>query len=153
MDPDHPEVISFCQRSYKKAERLYQNCVLEFTKGDYTAALSSVRHALSITTDDVKLHVMIAKIYRITGDLQNAYSSILKAQEIFERASSEAYSVDLPSDIIRQMNLILNEVSIKYASEGEYEKAILLLNRIIKIEVRFLACLLAFSLASKLFLP
>ena len=43
--------------------------------------------------------------------------------------------MNLPNDIVRQMNLILNEVAIKYATEGDYEKAILLLNRIIKIEV------------------
>ena len=46
--------------------------------------------------------------------------------------------MNLPNDIVRQMNLILNEVAIKYATEGDYEKAILLLNRIIKIEVRLL---------------
>ena len=44
--------------------------------------------------------------------------------------------MNLPNDIVRQMNLILNEVAIKYATEGDYEKSILLLNRIIKIEVR-----------------
>ena len=56
-------------------------------------------------------------------------------QEIFERASGNSFTMNLPNDIVRQMNLILNEVAIKYATEGEYEKAILLLNRIIKIEV------------------
>ena len=56
-------------------------------------------------------------------------------QEIFERASGNSFTMNLPNDIVRQMNLILNEVAIKYATEGDYEKAILLLNRIIKIEV------------------
>lgn len=78
---------------------------------------------------------MVAKIHRVMGELQPAYAAILQAQEIFERASANSFTIDLPGDIIRQMNLILNEVAIKYASEGDYEKAILLLNRIIKIEV------------------
>eukprot|EP01034_Spumella_vulgaris_P040129 gene40129-49633_t len=73
LDPHHPEVLSFAGRSFVKAEKLYKECLKAFT------------------AEDVKLHIMLAKIYRLMGDLQSAYTSILKAKAIFEDASQCDY--------------------------------------------------------------
>lgn len=135
MDASHPEVVSFFNRSFMKAEKLYKESVKAFTEGNYKEALLSVNHAMHITTEDVKLLIMQSKIHRMLGELQAAYDSMLRAKAIFEKAfEGTSYPLELPSDIVLQINLILNDMSIDYASKGNYEKAILLLNKIIKTE-------------------
>ena len=135
MDSTHPEVVSFFNRSFLKAEKLYKESVKAFTEGNYKEALLSVNHAMHITTEDVKLLIMQSKIHRMLGELQAAYDSMLRAKAIFEKAfEGTTYPLELPSDIVLQINLILNDMSIDYASKGNYEKAILLLNKIIKTE-------------------
>ena len=135
MDNTHPEVVSFFNRSFLKAEKLYKESVREFTNGNYKEALLSVNHAMHITTEDVKLLIMQSKIHRMLGELQAAYDSMLRAKTIFEKAfEGTCYPMELPADIVLQINLILNDMSIDYASKGNYTKAILLLNKVIKTE-------------------
>jgi tetratricopeptide (TPR) repeat protein len=135
MDAEHPEVVSFFTRSFVKAEKLYKESVKYFTNGKYKEALFSVNHAMHITTDDVKLLILQSKIYRMLGELQSSYDSMLKAKAIFEKAfEGTDYPMELPPDISLQINLILNDMSIDFASKGNYQKAILLLNKIIKSE-------------------
>lgn len=137
LDPNHIEVLNYTERSFAKAEHLYRQALQFFVAGEYKDALQYAEHALSITTDDVKLHILVSKIHRKMGENQSAYTAILKAKSIFENASAgtaKAFHVDLPSDIVRQINLILNEMAIKFASGGEYDKAILLYNKILKNE-------------------
>jgi len=135
MDKTHPEVVSFYHRSFAKSEGLYRESVKDFTAGRYREALIAVNHAIHITTEDVKLLLMQSKIHRMLGELQDAYDSILRAKAIFEKSlEGTTYPMELPSDITLQINLILNEMSVGYALEGDYDKAILLLNRIIKSE-------------------
>ena len=135
LDSSHPEVISFFNRSFMKAEVLYKESVNAFTEGKYKEALLAVNHAMHITTEDVKLLILQSKIYRMLGELQSAYDSMLRAKAIFEKAfEGTEYPMELPSDIKLQINLILNDMSLDYASKGNYEKAILLLNKIIKTE-------------------
>ena len=57
--PDHPEVVAYTSRSFAKAEALYQQCVRDFVDGRLDEALTHVKHALFITRDDVKLHIMV----------------------------------------------------------------------------------------------
>lgn len=135
MEPDHPEVVSFFNRSFLKAEILYKDAVKHFTAGNYKEALLAVNHAMHITTEDVKLLILQSKVYRMLGELQNAYDSMLRAKAVFEKAfQGTDYPMELPSDIVLQINLIMNDMSIEYASKGNYPKAILLLNKIIKTE-------------------
>lgn len=135
MDATHPEVVSFFNRSFLKAEKLYKESVKLFTDGKYKEALLSVNHAMHITTEDVKLLIMQSKIHRMLGELQAAYDSMLRAKVIFEKAfEGTCYPMELPADIVLQINLILNDMSLDYASKGNYSKAILLLNKIIKTE-------------------
>lgn len=135
MEAQHPEVVAFFNRSFLKAEILYKESVKLFTQGMYKEALLSVNHAMHITTEDVKLLIMQSKIYRMLGELQPAYDSMLRAKAIFVKAfEGTDYPMELPSDIVLQINLILNDMAIDYAAKGNYEKAILLLNKIIKTE-------------------
>lgn len=136
IDPNHPEVINFSTRSFQKAEKLYNESVRDFTAGKYAEALLSINHAIHITAEDVKLLLMQSKIHRKMCNLQAAYDSMLKAQAIFTKAfEGTEYPMELPSDIILQINLILNDMSIDYALKGDYDKAILLLNKVIKTEL------------------
>jgi tetratricopeptide (TPR) repeat protein len=135
MEPHHPEVVSFFNRSFLKAEILYKDAVKHFTSGNYKEALLAVNHAMHITTEDVKLLILQSKVYRMLGELQSAYDSMLRAKAVFEKAfQGTDYPMELPSDIVLQINLILNDMSIDYASKGNYDKAILLLNKVIKTE-------------------
>ena len=135
LNPDHPEVLAFTVRSYSKAEKMYRDCVKEFTAGNYKEALLSVNYAIHITTDDIKLLLMQSKIHRKLGDLQSAYESMVKAKDIFSKVSAGSeFPMELPSDIVVQVNLILNEMAINYAMKGDYDQAILLYNKIIKTE-------------------
>jgi tetratricopeptide (TPR) repeat protein len=135
MEPHHPEVVSFFNRSFLKAEILYKDAVKHFASGNYKEALLAVNHAMHITTEDVKLLILQSKVYRMLGELLSAYDSMLRAKAVFEKAfQGTDYPMELPSDIVLQINLILNDMSIDYASKGNYDKAILLLNKVIKTE-------------------
>ncbi|KAJ1408994.1 hypothetical protein B484DRAFT_456195 [Ochromonadaceae sp. CCMP2298] len=135
MDKNHPDVVSFFNRSFVKAEALYKESVREFTAGRYKESLLAVNHAIHITTEDVKLLMMQSKLHRMLGQLQQAYDAMLRAKSIFERAfEGTKYPMELPSDITLQINLILNDMSVDYAMKGEYDKALMLLNKIVKSE-------------------
>lgn len=135
LDPNHPEVVGFIARSYAKSEKLYKEALEKFTARKYKDALELIDHALYITNDDVKLHLMKAKLHRVMEDLQSAYEAVLKAKELFVNSYTEGgFCMNLPHEIQKQINLILNEMALQYATQGDYHNAILLLNRIIREE-------------------
>ena len=68
LDPDHPEVKGFMARTYSRAERMYQESVEHFSNKLYDEALTTATSALAIVHEDVKVHVLLAKIYRAQGD-------------------------------------------------------------------------------------
>lgn len=138
INPDHPEVKSYITRSYYKAELLYNDAVKYFAEKRYKESLDSIEHALFITKGDIKLYILCSKVHRTMGNLQLAYNEIMKAKEVFTKNSTTVgdYQIQLsiPSEITRQINLILNEMAINYAMNGDYDQAILLYNKIIKSE-------------------
>jgi tetratricopeptide (TPR) repeat protein len=133
MDPEHPEIRAYIARSYAKAESLYRLGLLAFSEGDYKNALFNLQHALSVSTDDVKLYIMTAKIHRVMGNLQEAYSFIQQAAAIFNAGCNSTLA--LPDDIRIQTNLIFNDLALQYIGSGEYNKAIVLYNKIIADEM------------------
>jgi len=133
MDPEHPEIKQYIARSYAKAESLYRLGLLAFSEGDYKKALFNLQHALSVSTDDVKLYIMISKIHRMMGNLQEAYSFIQQAATIFNTGCNSTLA--LPEDIRVQTNLIFNDLALKYIESGEYNKAIVLYNKVIADEI------------------
>lgn len=135
LQPTHPEVEGYIARSYAKSETLYKEALKCFTEKKYKDALEHIDHALYITNDDVKLHLMKAKLHRLMNDLQSAYEAVLKAKDLFLLSYSEGeFVMNLPHEIQKQINLILNEMALQYASTGDYHNAILLWNRIIREE-------------------
>jgi tetratricopeptide (TPR) repeat protein len=94
--------------------------------------LRCIGYAISVTDDDIKLFITLSKIQRAMGDFEGAYSSIQKANSIFQDASD--FNMAIPEDITRQTNLIFNEMAIKYATDGDYERAIVLFNKAIASE-------------------
>lgn len=130
--PEHPEVLVFGAQSFKKAERLYAQCVESFATGRREEAAKQCRMALSLSPDDVKLHIMLSKLCRAEGDLPSAYSAISRATELFH--GSTGYDMKVPEDILQQTNLVFNDMAIQCAGRGEYEKSIALLNKVIASE-------------------
>lgn len=136
LNAEHPEVKAFIARSYIKSELLYKKALDKFTKGLYKEALEDANHALFITNEDVKLYLLQSKIHRKLNDLQSAYDSVLQCKAIFDSKYEEGtyYQQEMPREIMLQIHLILNEMAINFAMEGNYEKAILLFNKIIRTE-------------------
>jgi tetratricopeptide (TPR) repeat protein len=130
--PDHPEVLAFSERVFSKAERLYTLSLEAFSIGRYSDARKLVEYALSISKEDVKLLILLAKVLRVLGDMKGAYATVQKAMLIYQDTVSLGF--DIPEEIVRQTNLIFNEMAVKYATEGECEKSIALLSKIISSE-------------------
>jgi tetratricopeptide (TPR) repeat protein len=130
--PDHPEVLAFMNRSFVKAEKLYKFSTKQFSETKYDEALRTLGFALNITSDDIKLYILQSKIYRMMDSLQDAFTSIQRASFIFKKASE--FDIEIPEEISKQTNLILNEMALKFAIEGEYNKAIALFNKVIASE-------------------
>lgn len=204
--PDHVEVLAFTARCYHAAENYYKFAIKEFGKQNYFDALHYGKIALKITEDDLKLYVLISKINRTMGNLDEAYEFIRKAQDLYtdqvvnnishlerqkERETKtlnaaknkiqlapesklftekfqsvinskfrlnnlkkESFDdeedinsphepiyeephlqMEVPDEIIRQTNLIFNDLAISYAMEGEFDKAIVLFNKVIKSSI------------------
>lgn len=131
--PKHVEVIAFSARSFIKSEKLYKQSLEELTKDNHPGALKFAKHAISITKDDIKLHILASKLHRVLGNLKEGYASIQYATEIYQ-ASGQDYSANIPEQIVKQTNLIFNDMALKLAGEGEYEKAVALFNKIIHAE-------------------
>ena len=127
--PEHPEVLVFGALSHKKAERLYAMCVEAYAAGRLGEAGKHIRLALNLSPDDIKMHIMNSKLCRAAKDLSGSYSAIQRATELYQ--SSSSFDMRLPEDILQQTNLIYNDMAIQCAAQGEYEKSIALLNKVI----------------------
>ncbi|RYH19950.1 hypothetical protein EON65_25140 [archaeon] len=86
----------------------------------------------------MKLHILQSKILRLLGRYQEAYESILKAEQIFltrcdmGAGKNASYDQQMPSELQLQMHLIFNEMAMQYAQKGEYMHAICLYNKVIR---------------------
>ena len=132
--PDHPECIKFGMLSFVRAEKIYNICLSKFKKGDMEEALKLILMATSLSSEDVKLYILKAQIYRSLEELEKAFQAIQKATELY-RSHSE-FEMSIPEDIIKETNMIYNDIALQCAAEGKYEKAILLLNKVITTETQ-----------------
>lgn len=135
----HPEVQAFITRSFASAEVLYKSSLVHQKAGDYASAIKDIQKALIINGDDVKLHITLSKYHRASGDLDNAYKCLVDAEAQFQKSDpykSFATLQKVPVEIVHQTNLVLNDMSLKLALEGSYEKAIALINKAIASERR-----------------
>lgn len=75
---------------------------------------------------------------RVMQRLDEAYAAIQKATTLYKAASGahgEA-PIQLPEDISKQTNLIFNDLGLRFMSEGQYTKAIVLFNKVIENELK-----------------
>ena len=81
---------------------------------------------------------MLSKMHRQKGDLNEAFRYLKDAEKQFHKG--DPYNVHpnmkLPFEIARQQNLVINEMAMKEAMDGDCEKAIVLLNKAIATERR-----------------
>lgn len=133
LDPKHPEVISFTTRSFAESEVLYQLGMKSFEKRDFEAAKSFIRRAMEVTPEDLKLFIILSKIDRLSGDYDNAFINLKRAALMFEQKSG---GLPLPEEISKQMNLVMNDMALKLSSVGDFEKALVLLRKVIDSERR-----------------
>jgi len=129
MSTKHPEVVEFTSRTYLRTERLYKAGVMLFAMDKLSDAIKCVKSAMLVTKHDVKLYIILCKMYRKKGDLKEAYSTIQQAIQIYKSLSKGSFKV--PMDMTEQINLIFNEMAIDFAMKGEFMKALALYNRII----------------------
>ena len=149
LNSNHDEVLAYTARCYHSAEYYYKKALNCFRDKSFPEALVAILSALSITEDDVKLHILNSKIYRLMNDYEEAYNSIMKAKSAFTNISNNSnnnnntisgkinnskknhFVMEIPDEIIRQTNLIFNEVALQYIQKGDYERGIVLFNKII----------------------
>jgi tetratricopeptide (TPR) repeat protein len=136
LDKDHPEVKSFIKRSFEDARRLYNEGKEHFKAGNSKEAIACCENALIINGEDVKLYVMLSKMHRQKGDLNEAFRYLKDAEKLFHKGDPyNAFpNIKLPFEISRQKNLVINEMAMKEAIAGDCEKAIVLLNKAIASE-------------------
>ncbi len=130
--PEHPECVKFGVRSFVRAEKIYNICMRKFKKGDLDEALTLILMACSLSNTDIKLHIMQARIYRAKEELEKAYQAIQRATQLYQGQSD--FEMRVPENIVKETNMIYNDIALQCAGKGQYEKAILLLNKVINAE-------------------
>lgn len=129
----HPEVQAFIKRAFANAEQQYLEAYRLFNEKKSSEAIKILHNILEINQNDVKLYLLLSKSYRQLGDLDSAYQTLTNAIQIYK--SIDPYglykNIKIPEEITQQQNIILNEMALKKAVDGEYEQAIILLNKAI----------------------
>lgn len=135
LDKNHSEVIAFTQRSFRESEKLYKSACQHFQEKNFAACTRDIRIALMMTSEDVKLYMLLSKTQRMEGNLEEAYTTLQKVKHMYE-VKSTALGNDLiiPVEVSRQINLIFNEMAIDLANKGQYDKAIVLFKKLIDSE-------------------
>ena len=148
IEPSHVEVLQFNERIYIESEKLFKLGLKAFSAGNYAKALSLIQYAISLSPLDIKLHIIKAKIHRMAGDLSAALEAIEGVALLFERSLGTADFKDnvtsscvststnqrreLPDDVELQRNLIINDMALSSAGKGDFIRAVVLLNEVLR---------------------
>ena len=148
IEPSHVEVLQFNERIYIESEKLFKLGLKAFSAGNYAKALSLIQYAISLSPLDIKLHIIKAKIHRMAGDLSAALEAIEGVALLFERSLGTADCKDnvtsscvststnqrreLPDDVELQRNLIINDMALSSAGKGDFIRAVVLLNEVLR---------------------
>eukprot|EP01035_Chromulina_nebulosa_P022905 gene22905-29671_t len=169
----HVELLAFTARSFHSGEKFYKEAIRYFHNKNYDLALMEIKKAIAITSEDIKLYILCSKICRYLNNLEDAFNYIELAKNLFLQnqdasvtvTSTTVTKVDnevenkvnttneenihfqmrVPDEIVKQTNLIYNDVALKFASEGDYQRALVLFNKIIKSEIELTATILSDS--------
>lgn len=135
LDKNHPEVIAFTQRSFRESEKLYKSACHYFQEKNFEACTRDLRIAMMMTSEDVKLYMLLSKTQRMEGNLEEAYTTLQKVKNMYEvKSAASEHELVLPVEVSRQINLIFNEMAIDLASRGQYAEAIVLFKKLIELE-------------------
>lgn len=123
-------------RSFEDARRFYNEGIEHFKAGNSKEAISCCENALIINGEDVKLYLMLSKMHRQKGDLNEAFRYLKDAEKQYLKADPyNAFpNLKVPFEISRQQNLVINEMAMAAAIEGDCEQAIILLDKAIASE-------------------
>ena len=135
IDEKHPEVLAFTARSFMQSERLYKTGIQNFNQSKFDEALTNIQHAIYITPSDIKLYIMLSKIHRMQNEYELAFQDLQQCSKIFKEGKKFGVSNWQPIEITKQFNLVCNEMAMKLASNGNYDKAIALYNKAIETEL------------------
>lgn len=84
IDPENPEVKKFIGRSFEVAASAYDHAVKEVEKGNLEGAIKPLEQAITLSPNDVKLHLLLAKVLRVLRRYQDAYVALQCAGNIFK---------------------------------------------------------------------
>lgn len=150
--PNHQELLSFNRKMLYFIKKKYQDGLTNFKSGNYEECIKSLDEALEVSSDDLKLLLLKCKASRLNNNLQLAYSTILSAHGIYNK---RFHNIDegmkpndkftkmkfelgsntmMMSDLQDELHLVLNDMALDIAFKGDYDKAILLMNKIIRVE-------------------
>jgi tetratricopeptide (TPR) repeat protein len=87
LNTEHVEVLNFTARTYSKVDKLYKIAIGKIDRGELESAREDIALAISIAREDVKCHILMSKINRILGDLENAFLAIQRAASIYRYAN------------------------------------------------------------------
>ena len=132
----HPEVQAFIKRAFANAEQQYLEAYNLFNQKQPLEAIKILQNIIEVNQNDIKLYLLLSKSYRQLDNLDLAYQTLINAIQIYKSLDPSGIytNIKIPEEIIQQQNIILNEMSLKKAVEGEYEQAIILLNKAISSE-------------------
>jgi tetratricopeptide (TPR) repeat protein len=136
IDNSHPEVMAFIHRAFANAESQYLEAYQLFQQKKSNEAIKILSTIVDVNRNDIKLYLLLSKSYRQIDELELAYKTLTTAIEIYHKMDPyQQYSnLKVPDEIFLQQNIILNEMAMKKAVEGEYQQAIILLNKAIASE-------------------
>ena len=132
---DHPEAVKFGLRSFVRADTIYNICIKKFRKGgddNIKECEKLIAMAVSLSPEDIKLYILQCQIMRSMKELEKAYAAIQRASNIYQGHSD--FDMRIPEEIVKETNLVYNDIALQCAGKGEYEKALLLLNKVIVAE-------------------
>ena len=158
LEPEHPEVVAFATAMIDKSAAIYKKAMekmqaIDGKEADVKEAISLLTQAISLVPDDMRLLILRAKAYRSIGELEASLSDIDDAvfaycqsmmgsdvpkfvpnRRLWIERQSLLSNYREPNILTDQRSLTLNECAMVKMKEGEYQRAISLLNRVIEQE-------------------
>jgi tetratricopeptide (TPR) repeat protein len=107
MDKTHPEVVSFVDRSFHRAQLMYNQGMERLEAGCPQEALHLMEGALLLSKEDIKLYLAMAKICRLIGELDRALFTLQDAAAIYKAR----YDEDNPKEEEEEEELEMEEDS------------------------------------------
>ncbi|KAJ8600909.1 hypothetical protein CTAYLR_005050 [Chrysophaeum taylorii] len=151
--PEHDEVVAFTEVTLQTAAKLYRSATAAMSRQVYGEAIETLTSALELTPDDVKLLLTRAAAYRLAGDLDKALADLKTAavecraatklrgdsrQPPLRSSRDEAWDPGAssyePFQLVRQRDLVLNELALRAMASGDHSQALSLLNRVVAAE-------------------